>query len=206
MWVCATDGHIGDGIWAIGIYIAPQDSAPNGKIDYPVSDVTIPAGGQVNFAGTGSDSDGDLPLWFLWQFGTGSGVADKSIEDPGSVQFNSPGIFTVTFTVTDAKGISDPTPDSRTITVTSGSNLIPKNNWELIYVDSEELVGEDGVAENAFDGSPSTIWHTAWSSASPAPPHEIRIDLDTQYSLTGFRYLPRQDGGSNGSIGRYEFM
>jgi len=78
---------------------------------------------------TGSDPDGDLPLSFLWEFGVGSGIADSSAEDPGLVQFNNPGTFTVTFTVTDALGLPDPTPATRIITVISGSSgqLIP--NW-----------------------------------------------------------------------------
>ena len=38
-----------------------------------------------------------------------------------------------------------------------------------------------------------------------APPHEIRIDLGKSESIQGFRYLPRQDDGANGNIGRYEF-
>ena len=36
-------------------------------------------------------------------------------------------------------------------------------------------------------------------------PHEIQITLRESSVLRGFRYLPRQDGTSNGRIGRYEF-
>ncbi len=78
--------------------------------------------------------------------------------------------------------------------------------WTLQFVDSQELVGEGGQpAVNAFDEKPSTIWHTQWFTASPPPPHEIQINLGTPYSLTGFTYLPRQDGCSNGWINQYEF-
>ena len=73
------------------------------------------------------------------------------------------------------------------------------------YVDSEETVGENGVAENAFDGVSGTIWHTKWYGGSPSPPHEIQIDLGGNYTIGGFRYLPRQDGGVNGGIAKYEF-
>ena len=37
------------------------------------------------------------------------------------------------------------------------------------------------------------------------PPHEIQIDLAGNYSINGFRYLPRQDGEVNGTIRNYEF-
>jgi len=37
------------------------------------------------------------------------------------------------------------------------------------------------------------------------PPHEIQIDLGTVYEITGFSYLPRQDGWTHGNINAYEF-
>jgi hypothetical protein len=83
--------------------------------------------------------------------------------------------------------------------------LIPQTDWALFYVDSEETDGEDGEASNAFDGSSSTIWHTEWYNSDPAHPHEIQINLGASYDVTGFRYLPRQDGNANGRIGQYEF-
>lgn len=57
-----------------------------------------------------------------------------------------------------------------------------------------------GAAVNAFDGNTSTIWHsnddmsTAW----------ILYDLGEEYTLSGFRYLPRQDGSINGIVTDYE--
>jgi alpha-glucosidase len=81
---------------------------------------------------------------------------------------------------------------------------IPHDGWRLVHADSEETVGENGAAANAFDGDPATLWHTAWSPA-PAPlPHEIQLDLGAAYRVDGLRYLPRQDGGVNGRIGAYE--
>lgn len=84
-------------------------------------------------------------------------------------------------------------------------NTIPQTNWELKYTDSEELIGENGAATNAFDGDTSTIWHTKYQGGSDAQPHEIQIDLGDYYDITGFRYLPRQDDGDNGRIRNYEF-
>ena len=82
---------------------------------------------------------------------------------------------------------------------------IPKSGWTLKYVDSEELVGENGAAINAFDGNTGTMWHTRWSDSNPPPPHEIQIDLGLTYDTNGFYYLPRQDGGVNGRVKQYEF-
>jgi len=172
---------------------------PNGAIDIPFADVTIDVGDWVEFAGTGTDPDGDLPLSFLWNFGDPA-IADSTEEAPGPV----PGTYTVIFTVTDDLGLSDPTPATRIITVLRP--IVPQTDWNLWYVDSEELVAEDGAAVNAFDGNINTFWHTQWrGDPDPPHPHEIQIDPGAYYNIDGFRYLPRQDGGVNGRIDQYEF-
>ena len=184
--------------------ISTGNQAPNGVIDIPAGDVTITVGQSIDFSGTGSDPDGD-PLSFLWEFGAGSGISDSTQEDPGLKQFDNVGTFAVTFTVTDDKGLADPTPATRTVTVQSSGAVIPQTNWSLHYVDSEELFGEDGAAVNSFDGNVNTFWHTEWYASDPPHPHEIQIDLGGVYDIDGFRYLPRQDGGVNGWIAQYEF-
>lgn len=76
--------------------------------------------------------------------------------------------------------------------------------WQLVYVDSEEYQGEDGLATNAFDGDPNTLWHTQWYPVNKPMPHEIQIDMGITYEVSGFTYLPRQVG-KNGDIGSYRF-
>ena len=83
--------------------------------------------------------------------------------------------------------------------------VIPRTGWSLVYADSQELVGENGAAVNALDGSSASIWHTQWYQGNPPPPHEIQINLGAAYSISGFRYLPRQDADINGTIAQYEF-
>lgn len=180
---------------------------PNGTINTPVSAVTIVAGASVNFTGSGSDLDGNTPLAYNWSFGTDSGVTDSALQNPGSLQFNVPGIYTVTFTVTDALGASDPIPATQTVTVQDPNASAPldSSGWSVLAVDSEELIGEDGSAINAIDGNTATFWHTEWFSNSPNPPHTLDIYLGGQYSVDGFSMTPRQDSGVNGRIAGYEF-
>ncbi len=83
--------------------------------------------------------------------------------------------------------------------------FLPQTGWTLIKADSEETQGEDGRAINAFDGSASTIWHTQYTPTTTTHPHEIQIDMGASYSLTGFRYLPRQDTDDHGMVAQYEF-
>ena len=95
--------------------------------------------------------------------------------------------------------------DSYTIVTgtTEPPQPIPQTGWSLLSVDSEDPGGYPAI--NAFDGNPSTFWHTQYHGGAPGHPHDIRIDLGGSYQLNGFRYLPRQDGSDNGRINLYEF-
>lgn len=191
--------------------VLTDNQAPNGTISSPASDVTIAAGQTVTFSGSGSDPDGHLPLSYHWSFGAGSGIADSTAQNPGTLTFSTPGAYTVRFTVTDAQGQSDPTPATRTILVESGTpeHLIPRTGWTLVHVDSQESTsgswGPATPATNILDGNPSTFWHTEWFNVQTPFPHEIRIDLGAVHNITGFRHLPRQDGILNGRISQFEF-
>lgn len=101
--------------------------------------------------------------------------------------------------------VINPPANLRVLPPIGDVSLLPQTEWELIYADSEELVGENGKAINAFDGNATTFWHTEWKNADAPQPHEIQIDLGDNYTITGFKYLPRQDGGENGNIKDYEF-
>jgi glucose/arabinose dehydrogenase len=193
----------------LGSPVGSGNQAPNGTITQPAGDVTIQAGETVTFAGRGADPDNNTPLSYRWQFDDAS-IAEATVARPGAVRFNTPGVYTVSFTVSDAKGTADPTPATMQVTVRDAgsppSGVIPSAGWSVLYVDSEETLGEDGRARNAFDGNPATMWHTQWylTNPDPQPPHELQIDLGDQYRLEGLRYLPRQDNLTNGNIGDYE--
>ena len=176
---------------------------PNGEIQ-PAGNVTITPNASVDFSGTGSDPDGNLPLSYRWNFGNGM---TSSLADPPPVPYVTSGVYTVTLTVTDALGAADPTPPTRTVTVQNApppATVIPQTNFTLHRVDSQETVGENGAATNAFDGRPTTIWHTEWFNRLAPLPHWIEINLGGFYAVSGFRYLPRQNS-PNGRIANYEF-
>jgi hypothetical protein len=83
------------------------------------------------------------------------------------------------------------------------ASLISKAGWS-VTADSQETSCYNGAAANAIDGNPSTMWVTQFCSGSPAPPHEIRINLGASHLLSALQYLPRQDGCSYGWIRQYE--
>lgn len=79
---------------------------------------------------------------------------------------------------------------------------IPAERYAVVRVDSENVGNYNGRAVNAFDGDPTTMWHTQFTGANPSHPHELVIDLGAEYNVAGFRYLPR---GGNGDIDNCEF-
>ena len=78
--------------------------------------------------------------------------------------------------------------------------LLPRGNWRIAYVDSEELDRENGLAERAIDGDPASYWHSQWGGASPAHPHHLVLDLGRSQTIAGFRYTPRPGSGIVGGL------
>jgi F5/8 type C domain/Fibronectin type III domain len=84
----------------------------------------------------------------------------------------------------------------------SDLHIIPQSELTIISVDSETLMGE-GAAESAIDDRVETFWHTKRSAKASGHPHELVIALGAEYVVRGFRYLPRQDGKSDGMVEQY---
>jgi galactose oxidase len=83
----------------------------------------------------------------------------------------------------------------------SGS-AISQSGWG-VTVDSYQPGNPPG---NAIDGNANTFWHTEWTPSEAPLPHTITIDMKTSYNVGGLTYQPRQDGNSNGNIGRHQIF
>jgi len=103
-------------------------------------------------------------------------------------------------------GTSKPQPSPKTARMNrlKGKNLVPFKDMKLVKFSSENQ-SNNRKAIFAIDGRPDTVWHSSWSDGPAKHPHELIIDLDAIYSISGFRYLARQDGGWNGSFAETEF-
>ena len=86
-----------------------------------------------------------------------------------------------------------------------GKGLLPRDELRIARVSSESA-GNQKRAANAIDGDSLTHWHTRFSPEVDRHPHELVIDLGSERSVSGFRYLVRQDSGWNGAIGKSEFF
>ena len=74
--------------------------------------------------------------------------------------------------------------------------------YRLHSVTSEQGGGER--ASFAFDGDPSTHWHTKWSGDKiPDYPHSIACKLGGEKTLSGVVLVPRMGGPGNGRVRRY---
>ncbi|MEL6116153.1 glycoside hydrolase family 31 protein [Photobacterium sp. SP02] len=74
---------------------------------------------------------------------------------------------------------------------------------KISYILKPKFQQNQGI-EKAFDGDPSTIYHSPWypaNSSEKAPQHFI-INLGDLFDVTGFSYLARA-GAGNGAIGDY---
>src|SRR5438876_623611 len=126
-----------------------------------------------------------------------------STAPTGSQSVSPTATTTYTMTCTGAGGTA---AASTTVSInTSVGSLIPQQQFRVVSVDSQELVGENGAATNTIDGNTATFWHTEWSQQTAPLPHTLVLDLGSQYLVDGFRYVPRQDGNPNGTIADYEF-
>ncbi len=67
---------------------------------------------------------------------------------------------------------------------------------------SQETAGANNSASNVLDGDNGTIWHTKWDASNPLP-QSITLNLGGAYQVTNLKYLPRQDGSTNGVITGY---
>jgi hypothetical protein len=93
----------------------PTDQLPKGTITAPSGDVTIKAGQAVNFAGTATDADGSVKT-YSWFFPEGT-PDSSTMPNPGAIVFPNAGTYVVSLTVVDDKGVNDPSPPTRTVTV-----------------------------------------------------------------------------------------
>ena len=63
--------------------------------------------------------------------------------------------------------------------------------------------GREGPASNVLDHDENTIWHTKYGG-TPINDNWINIHLEEKQIVNGLRYLPRVDGGTNGTFIDYE--
>jgi hypothetical protein len=126
---------------------------------------------------------------------------------PQSTPLNQP-LAAVVVQAQDASGnLASSFTQNITVALIANNGVVPFAQTSLDFTDPTEFLGEDGAATNALDGfttAGSPLWHTQYTPTSTPYPHTLIINLGASYPVNGFRYLPRQDGFSNGTIAQYQ--
>ena len=163
----------------------PSSVAPNGIITSPGVNMNINAGDSLTFNGFGTDADGNMPLNYLWNFD--GAVPNLRVNSPGLVTFATPGLYRVRLSVTDASGLTDPTPAERIVVVAAvnqpngniapnGVIMTPAENVKVIIGESLAFAGAgidpdgnlpltyrwnfDGVIPNSIAQNPGLVTFT----------------------------------------------
>ena len=74
---------------------------------------------------------------------------------------------------------------------------ISRQNWNIIYADSESTSWGNFTADKIFDLQESTYWSTVNGVKFP---HTLVIDLGQECTVSGFSYIPRAEEGAPGAI------
>ena len=82
----------------------------------------------------------------------------------------------------------------------ANGKAVPRENWKIVYADSEETRSGNRTADKIFDLQESTFWQTVDNTAFP---HQVVIDLGKNCHVSGFRMLPRAEKGAPGLIKDY---
>jgi hypothetical protein len=184
MYASVVDNVTNDPIYVFPVpFSVPQTTSesenrpPNGTITAPTGDVTISEDESVVFGASAEDPDGD-DMTYLWNFGDGITSTDLS---PGAHTYTDSGTYTVTFTVTDSNGASDPSPDTRTITVESGGSTVTFTAIQNeIFTPSCALSGchNSGSQASGLDLSAGAAYGNIVDVASAQQPSLDRIEPD----------------------------
>lgn len=184
------------GPWSARVSQFVKMPVPGGLTTQPVSLTSVRAyWNTVDFFSMGPKTGYELEV-------NGQLAPNQLPSDQPFYTFNNvPAGYTRTYRVRAKSYESDCVSDwSAPVTGRGLSPDIPKTGWKVVSVDSQE---KNHPATHAFDGNPSTFWHTEWLKKQPNYPHELVIDLGARYDVDALRYLPRP-GGGNGSIGTFQ--
>lgn len=77
---------------------------------------------------------------------------------------------------------------------------LDRTGWEYTADSSQD----GNPASYAMDNDANTIWSTEFNPELSQLPHTMTIDMKGTKNVDGVRYIPRQDGSSNGNIGQHK--
>ena len=177
------------GAGRIDAFAAAQllNQPPDATIDKPAGNRTILRGQSVVFNGTCADPNSIVNATYLWDFGAGSGIADDTREDPGSVVFYNSGTFTVSFSCTDGFGEADPTPDTLMIVVLSAPDGVIDTPTGNVTINRGQSLNFTGSGTDPDGNFPLTYQWDYGGGALPSiqeDPGKVIFDKTGTFTVT----------------------
>jgi len=178
---------------SVTVDVAPGGTKPVCSIDTPATDQTIVEGGTIDYTGTATDNNGTI-VSYSWTFGGGT-PSSSTVEDPGTVTYDTAGVYQTSFTATDTDG---ETCDAATRTITVEQDVATPTGRGDAYatpVDTPldvEATSVSGVLYNDFGGTPPL---TAELVSGPGN-GSLALNSDGSFSYTPNANLGDNDNDS----------
>ena len=164
-------------------------AAPESTILTPAGDITIMVGESLTFQGEGVSPVGAEPLTFAWKFD--DAMPETSMDQmTAPILFDHPDVYTITLTVTDANGVSDPTPAMIKVTAElppePPASTAPMGNILMPDEDVTIMVGES-VDFNGLGVSPAGLEPLIylWNFGGGAPDFEGAMPGLVPFNMAG---------------------
>ncbi len=195
------------------VNVIDTNTPPDATIDQTPQNLTVVAGQSIVFSGTVSDTENNGPFSYLWSFGDPA-IPDATVEDPGAVQYDNYGVYTVTFSATDGSGATDPTPDTRLVYVVPPPDDFNDNNfngWTVVndsnnttpsWTANSDWRAENGVLKQkrlvrvhgrSFDGSYHLGTYVYLNGATSLTDYRFGVDITVKPASSQF--LAAEDVG-----------
>lgn len=200
-WLVAVDGQSqARGDWSVGIQVAHGPGTPDARILRPADGpVRVLVGTPLELVGQGLDPGGQAIVGHRWQFGERSGLPELT-GARGSVVFEHPGRFELTYEVTNAQGLTDPLPDRRMVEVVEPLRFLPVRRVRASGGQADPRYPPRALVEGPGHGFDAAWPHQAtaegsWSTASVGAgidhferhpgPVQLELELEGPGTVTG---------------------
>ncbi|SVD44404.1 uncharacterized protein METZ01_LOCUS397258, partial [marine metagenome] len=105
----------------------------------------------VQFMDESTTGSGEITAW-VWNFTVGSGIFSGSNAQSPSYDYQVPGVYTVSLTVTDDNGLTSVmTKENYIIVGTEGNDAPVANDINLTILEDTNIPMDELYAENSFD-------------------------------------------------------
>lgn len=127
-------------------------------------------------------------------FTPGNGWQEVSFSKPVEARY-------VCFEALNAQDGKDKASMAEFYLLDGNGQPISREPWQILYASSEATYGGNFTADKIFDLQESTFWNTA---SKDKYPHQFIVDLGSEKTLSGFKYLPRAEKDTPGMIKGYK--